>query len=83
VIFMAAGGKQIPLLDITSVVEAEDGSVEVHYRGQKTKLTGEHAHAYLLATSGPYRAQQEEYQPGSILARKLASLRVQQEERKQ
>jgi hypothetical protein len=58
-VFTTTNGKHIPLLDISSVVETEDGSVEVSYGSETTRLTGQNAHEFKLATSSPYRAQQE------------------------
>jgi hypothetical protein len=46
-------------LSVTSVVEKEDGSLEVNCSGQRAHLEGEDARAFKLATSGAYRAQQQ------------------------
>jgi hypothetical protein len=64
-VMTTADGRELHLLSVTSVVEHEDGSLEVNCSGQITHLQGEDARAFRLRADGAYRAQQEQQQQAS------------------
>jgi hypothetical protein len=73
--FTTKDGELIYLLNLTSVEEQEDGSLGVSARGATTHLTKKDAHDFKLATSSPYRTQQQPSDAATVLDMKLASLR--------